>query len=384
MNMSDDRDDISANERIAELESQLAAVMARLESVESGAAGSTAHTTTSGTATGTATGAAVDDDTNAEGASRRNLLRLALGAAAGGAVVAATSNATPVAADDGDAVIAGDTTTSGTAGRAATTLQYVNDESPQVTTFDANIFTVHDEPDVVPSDPLSRSSSPAAVAGYAYRTVPFGVYGFSTSFNGAGVIGRGAVGLVGEGERANLYLQPAGPAAPPDRTGAQAVGDVVVDESGDLWFCVEAGLPGAWRKISGGDTAGAFHAVTPFRVYDSRQETDGAFAGDENRTISVADARDVDTYAVVAAGAVPAGASAITGNVVAIGTSDTGFLSINPGGVSDISAATVNWTSGQNIGNAGVFALDADRQVEAVFGPGNGCHMTIDVTGYWR
>lgn len=208
------------------------------------------------------------------------------------------------------------------------------------------------------------------------------------SDTGDGVYGTSDAGdgIVGAGSRYDLYAAGTGLAnltavasdIGPASTGA--AGSLARNSDGTLWFCYETDK---WRKVAGGETGGAFHPVTPFRVYDSRKEADGKFSGGSNRTISVADSKDVDTYAVVTADAVPAGATAVVGNVVAIGTSDTGFMSINPGGTTAITAATVNWAAGQNIGNAGTFTLNSSRELEAVFGPGNGAHLTIDITGYY-
>ncbi|MFN3256702.1 MAG: hypothetical protein ACE37B_13505 [Ilumatobacter sp.] len=204
-----------------------------------------------------------------------------------------------------------------------------------------------------------------------------GVTGISD--NGAGVQGSGTSSdFVAAGSGIIRISATVTPAIAATTTGS--AGSIARSTDGTLWYCYE---PDKWQRIGGAATAGGFTAVTPFRVYDSRQETDGRFAGGTNRTISVADSKDVDTYATVTANAVPAGATAVTANVVAIGTTTTGFLSINPGGITAISAATVNWGPGLNIGNAGTFALNAARELEAVFGPGGGAHMTIDITGYY-
>lgn len=328
---------------------------------------------------------------------RRNLLKLAAGAAAGGTALALGASSGRVAANDGDPIEVGAFTVQGNGGsRSSTILAFEGGDSPQVpaavpgTFRNGNIMTVRDAPAGLSLlGFLDGSDYPAAASGKAYRAVVNGLYGYSQN-GGAGVVGHGALdetGVFARGGRANLelYLEGDAPAA---RTDAHVVGEVVADSNGDLWYCAEAGSPGTWQLIAGPSYSppvlpAAYTPVTPFRVYDSREETDGAFTGGENRTISVADSRDVETYAVVTADAVPSGATAVTGNVVAIQTTDTGFLSINPGGTTAITAATVNWASGMNIGNAGTFALNGSRELEAVFGPGNGAHMTIDITGYY-
>ncbi len=251
---------------------------------------------------------------------------------------------------------------------------------------------------------LSAATSGRGVRGRATATGGQGVYGESTGSQASGIYGehkgestrsgtgvRGVSdtgpGISGAGSTFDVVAVGSGkmqlgavPSTPPGPTASGTLGTIARGADGTMWYCYASSK---WRRISGPTVAGAFTAVTPFRVYDSRKETAGTFSGGSNRTISVADSRNVDTYAVVTAGAVPEGATAVVGNVVAIGTSDTGFMAINPGGITAITAATVNWAPGQNIGNAGTFTLNATRQLEAVFGPGAGCHLTIDITGYY-
>lgn len=59
--------------------------------------------------------------------------------------------------------------------------------------------------------------------------------------------------------------------------------------------------------------------------------------------MSVEDARSLDTGAVTTADIVPAGAVAVTANVTVVNTVGAGFLAVNPGGDTEVKAATVNW-----------------------------------------
>ena len=72
-----------------------------------------------------------------------------------------------------------------------------------------------------------------------------------------------------------------------------------------------------------------FHPITPFRAYDSRLS--GGPIGSGSRVISVKDARDPGSGAIVTPDAVPAGASAVTFNLTVVNTAATGFLSVVPG-----------------------------------------------------
>ena len=74
-----------------------------------------------------------------------------------------------------------------------------------------------------------------------------------------------------------------------------------------------------------------FHPITPFRAYDSRLS--GGPIGSGSRVVSVKDARDPGSGAVVTPDAVPAGASAVTFNLTVVNTGATGFLSVVPGNV---------------------------------------------------
>jgi hypothetical protein len=325
--------------------------------------------------------------------SRRSLFKLAAGAAAGGTALALATTSGRVAAADGDPLRAGQSTTQGDGGRTSTVLSYTNSEAPQVPNFliggdplDANIMTVRDTPGGIIIFQSSSSSYPAALGGYGYDKVPNGVYGYSSN-DGFGVVGWGSggagAGVLARGTRANIEMYADGD-APAARTDAHVVGELLTDANGDLWYCVVAGSPGRWQKIGGADTAGSFHAVTPFRVYDSREVGSDGLAGSTDITVSVKDARDVETYAVTTADAVPDGATAISANVVAINAVGNGFATVNPGGDTSVGAAALNWKAGQTIGNAGIFQVSSSRELSVLIRGATNIDLTIDVTGYWR
>lgn len=254
---------------------------------------------------------------------------------------------------------------------------------------------------------------PAAGSVAVLGTAETGVRGTSTlADRGVGVEGRGAFGVIGDGDtgvsanglsvgvEANgavglgvrtggaggaINLRPVVDAAPPARTTAYIRGTLDVDANGDVWYCYQAGSPGRWRKLTGASTAGAFHALTPGRVYDSREPipAPGPLSGGEHRTISVADRRNPEGGAVAAANFVPAGATAVAANITVASVAGRGFLAVNPGGITAVTASTINWSGpDQAIANGVILALNPNRELTIVAGGGT-THVVVDITGYW-
>lgn len=205
-----------------------------------------------------------------------------------------------------------------------------------------------------------------------------GVQGYSESGNG---LGGQFAGLAGAIRLAGWQT-----VAPPARTRAHERGVLETTPSGDLWFCYQPGAPGKWRKLAGPATAGAFHPIAPGRVYDSRRAAPapGVISTGSNRTISVADRRNVDTGAVVQTGLVPVGATAVAANVTIVSRTGAGYLVVNPGGRTTADASTINWTApGQVLANGVIVTLGSNRDLTIVAGGNGSTHFLIDVTGYW-
>jgi hypothetical protein len=194
-------------------------------------------------------------------------------------------------------------------------------------------------------------------------------------------------GLEGRGGAAQLYLSDPSFAAMPG-AGAHKVGEIARGADGGFYACVATGTPGTWRTITGPAASGAFFAISPARVYDSRRtfpDNGAPLSSGQSRTVSVRDRRNLSDGAVAASDVVPAGATAIAYNITAINTLGGGYLTVNPGGVTTISAASVNWTDATNIGNASVVAVSANREVTVICGGGGAqAHFSIDVVGYYR
>jgi hypothetical protein len=126
--------------------------------------------------------------------------------------------------------------------------------------------------------------------------------------------------------------------------------------------------------------------ITPARVYDSRlnmaPDANGTITGGSNRTVSVANARNVATGAIIGA-VVPANATAIAYTLTISDTTGQGYLAVNPGGVTVVSASTINWFgAGQILANTGVVKVANDRTITVVAGGGS-TNFIVDVVGYF-
>jgi len=113
-----------------------------------------------------------------DGKVSRRMMGKALGAAAAGVVggvALAEAGASPAAADNGNVITAGTTTTA----ESATTLKYDGMGSPGV------VLLASDSADVA-----TGASFPAALGGWAGNgNVPNGIYGFTSTDNGSGIVG---------------------------------------------------------------------------------------------------------------------------------------------------------------------------------------------------
>ena len=130
----------------------------------------------------------------------------------------------------------------------------------------------------------------------------------------------------------------------------------------------------------------SYRTVTPGRVYDSRpvQGGPGPLATGNNITISVADRINPVGGAVVQNNFVPAGARAVSLNITAVNPVGNGFFVVNPGGNSTVGASSLNWTTGENVANGIVCALNGSRQLTIVAGgSGTSANVVVDITGYY-
>ena len=158
-------------------------------------------------------------------------------------------------------------------------------------------------------------------------------------------------------------------------------GMVRASRNGELWFCVNYGTPGTWRKLSGRTTAGSLHVLpTPVRIYDSRPGTTPSQG--PKTPVSGNVARTLDLK--VNSSGVPAGATAALLTVLLVNAaSGNGNLTVWAGGVAQPQANTIVWG-----GSAGRFttsttsALDAQARIQVSASAST--DVVIDVVGYYR
>ncbi|HSB86011.1 MAG TPA: hypothetical protein VLD86_06880 [Ilumatobacteraceae bacterium] len=306
--------------------------------------------------------------------SRRALLRaVALGVGAAG-VTTLVAEGRPALAADGDAVTMGQTNEFNTATnvnyKGATTAASFNVQSGDETAGNNTILN------------NNFNSAGAALLGVASGNgnQAIGIIGWSKKPNGTGVIGfTGGAGAYGGeffGGLAELRLRPGG-AAPITLANAHQVGEMYEDQDGTLWICTTAGTPGTWREIAGSTTAGAFHAIEPRRIYDSRPGN--KLAPGDDRVISVANATD-GTPDVV-----PAKATAVALTVTITETEGTGgFVAVRPAGTAYHGTSSINWFGpGQSLATTVITGVDSDRQITLRAGS-QPTQIIVDVTGYYR
>jgi hypothetical protein len=124
------------------------------------------------------------------------------------------------------------------------------------------------------------------------------------------------------------------------------------------------------------DTTGAtYHAITPTRALDTRSGTgglSGPFTNHAARSFTVA--------------GVPAGATAVTGNLTVTRQTSSGYLFIGPAAANNPGSSTLNFPAGDDRANAVTVALGAGDSLSITFvAPSNGptAQAIFDVTGYF-
>ena len=116
-------------------------------------------------------------------------------------------------------------------------------------------------------------------------------------------------------------------------------------------------------------------SACPNRLLDTRNGTgglSGPFTNHAARTFTVA--------------GVPAGATAVTGNLTVTGQTSNGYLFIGPVATNNPTSSTLNFPVGDDRANAVTVALGAGGTLSITFvAPSNGptAHAIFDVTGYF-
>jgi len=151
-------------------------------------------------------------------------------------------------------------------------------------------------------------------------------YGIVGSGKSVGVVGKGPIGLYGEGTVGGVFtgtdvalsLTPRGTPGPASTESLK--GDLLVDANGVLWLCTASGTPGSWIEVSHGGTR---MLPAPYRAYSS---TDPGKGG----TIARGEKRTIPILGVVPG--IPANARGIVGNLTVHQTIGAGFVSAFPTG----------------------------------------------------
>jgi alpha-tubulin suppressor-like RCC1 family protein len=121
---------------------------------------------------------------------------------------------------------------------------------------------------------------------------------------------------------------------------------------------------------------GSYHAVSPARLLDTRSANglSGAFSANTART-----------FQVTGRGGVPAGATAVTGNLTVTEQSALGYLFIGPGATNAPSSSTLNFPVGDNRANAVTVGLSPTGTLSVTYAAPSGSKTAVifDVTGYF-
>ncbi len=124
------------------------------------------------------------------------------------------------------------------------------------------------------------------------------------------------------------------------------------------------------------DTSGAtYHPIAPTRALDTRSGTgglSGPFTNHAARTFTVA--------------GVPAGATAVTGNLTVTGQTSSGYLYIGPVATNNPTSSTLNFPAGDDRANAVTVQLGAGGTLSITFVSatnGPSAQAIFDVTGYF-
>ena len=128
---------------------------------------------------------------------------------------------------------------------------------------------------------------------------------------------------------------------------------------------------------------GEFHALTPYRAFDSRPESAINVAAPGPRRIDPSAEFNVK---LAGTGTLPASANdvlAVVATVTVVDPTGNGWLAMRPTGTAGTSAL-VNFAAGRNVPNLAIVGLGADGAVTITMGPASGAaaNVVIDVFGF--
>jgi hypothetical protein len=307
------------NDRITELESELAALKAEIRG---------------------------HDKSSEEPVARRALLRKTgaaiAGVAAGGYVL---SQASPAAAADTDPITIGSAINTGTLPTVLNTTG-----NPRV------MFLVNDS-----GFAAGDSSVPAALAGWGDGD-RYGIYAW----------GQDTPGLyAASGGEAVASIQLIDRSAPPN-AGTHEVGELQMLTNGRLTVCSVAGTPGTWSSVG-------LNPLTPTRFLDTRSNvglTGKQGAGDAGvRNLTIAGT-------TVSGVTIPTSARAIAANITVTNPTSGGFVTLWNAGVARPDASNVNFTPGLTVANFAILPLGTGGAV-SIYNAFGETDLLLDISGYF-
>ena len=226
----------------------------------------------------------------------------------------------------------------------------VASEGPPVASFD--VVT----PVPVPGNPVSLDGA----ASSDYYDPTSGITGYSWNFGDGSGDGSGVA-------PSHVYSSP----------GPYSVSLTVTDGSG---------LTGTVSHVVTVESPGAYRALAPVRICDTRAGNPSGLVGAAAQCDGVGGAGSrlsagspVD---VVVGGSfgVPAGATAVVMNVTAIGATAPGYLTVYPGGAELPGASSLNFTAGRSVPNLVESGVGGSGEISVV--ANTAVDVVVDLEGY--
>lgn len=141
--------------------------------------------------------------------------------------------------------------------------------------------------------------------------------------------------------------------------------------------------PRVAAQVSTLGAGGEFHALTPFRAFDSRPESPINVAAPGARRIDPAAEFNVKLAGVGTLPASPDDILAVVATVTVVDPTGPGWLAVRATGTSGTSSL-VNFAPGRNVPNLAIVGLGADGAITVTMGPKSGAsaNVIVDVFGF--
>jgi hypothetical protein len=148
---------------------------------------------------------------------------------------------------------------------------------------------------------------------------------------------------------------------------------------GDVYYRSMVSLPNLTTDMVGSTqyATTTYHALSPARILDTRQGT-GLFGGFSSHVAR--------TFQVTGAGGVPAGATAVTGNLTVTQQTSQGYLYIGPTAANNPTSSMLNFPMLDDRANAVTVALGTGGTIAITYAAptlGPTAQVIFDVTGYF-